>query len=159
MNPMLLVVLLAIGWVAITGGMTLANLALGVAIAGFVLFLLRDKMAQPLSPARAWAVILLALLFVKELLLSAVGVARLVLTPALGKRLRPAIIAYPLQARSDVEITLLANLITLTPGTLTVDVSPDRKRLYIHVLSLESEEKLIASIHDGFERRVMDIFL
>ena len=73
-------------------------------------------------------------------------------------RLRPAIIAFPLTARSDAEITLLTNLITLTPGTLSLDVSADRARLYVHALSLKSRESLISDIANGFEKKVVDVF-
>lgn len=98
----------------------------------------------------------LALLFVRELLLSALKVAWLAVSPKL--KLRPAIIAYPLTVTSDAEITLLANLITLTPGTLSVDVSSDRKTLYIHAIDVGDREALIGSIAGGFETRVLEAF-
>ncbi len=68
----------------------------------------------------------LALFFFTELLLSALRVAWLVMQPKLT--LRPRIIAYPLTVTSDAQITLLANMITLTPGTLSIELSPDRKK-------------------------------
>jgi multicomponent Na+:H+ antiporter subunit E len=158
MNTALLVVALAIGWIAITGGLTLPNLVLGAVVAGFVIYLLRHWLVRPIAFWRFGKVIGLALLFVRELLLSALGVAALVLAPDLKRRLRPAIIAFPLTARSDAEITLLANLITLTPGTLSLDVSADRARLYVHALSLKSRESLISDIANGFEKKVVDVF-
>jgi len=158
MNPSFLAAVLAIGWVAMTGGLSFANFVAGLAVACCVLFILRAQLAGRAGPARIVAVVGLGGIFVRELVLSALGVARLVLTPSLATRLKPAIIAHPLEAKSDREITLLANLITLTPGTLTVDVSPDKKRLFVHVLSLESEAKTIDAIKTGFERRVIEIF-
>ena len=56
---------------------------------------------------------------------------------------------------SDAQITLLANLITLTPGTLSVDVSDDRKTLFIHALDVPDREALIGRIAAGFETRVL----
>ena len=159
MNRAPLTVILAVGWVAITGSLSLLNLAFGLLIAALVTFILRDRLAQRSGLRRLAAAFRLALLLLWQLLLSALGVARLVVDPTLARRLKPAIINYPLQVKSDGEITLLANLITLTPGTLTVDVSPDRQRLFIHVLSLDDQEACVASIRSGFERRVMDIFL
>ena len=79
----------------------------------------------------------LLLLFTRELILSALRVAWLAVQPRL--RIRPAIIAYPLTVTTDAQITLLANLITLTPGTLSVDVSDDRKTLYVHAIDIEIE--------------------
>ena len=65
---------------------------------------------------------------------SAVRVARDVLSPRL--RVRPGVVAVPLDARTDLEITLFANLVSLTPGTLSLDVSPDRRTLYVHAMDL-----------------------
>src|SRR5690606_38861513 len=100
----------------------------------------------------------LAALFVYELFLSAVRVGVLVARPNLRAHLKPAIIAFPLTVTSDREITLLANLITLTPGTLSIDVSEDRKVLYVHAISVEDREALIRDIASGFEARVMEVF-
>ena len=90
-------------------------------------------------------------LFVRELVLSALQVAWLVIQPKL--KLRPGFIAYPLTVTSDAQITLLANLITLTPGTLSVDVSDDRKTLFIHALDIPDREALGGRIAAGFETR------
>ena len=79
--------------------------------------------------------------------------AWLVVQPKL--RLRPGIIAYPLTVTTDTQIALLANMITLTPGTLSVDVSRDRKVLYIHAIDIADREVLIGRIAAGFETRVL----
>jgi multicomponent Na+:H+ antiporter subunit E len=72
--------------------------------------------------------------------------------------MNPGIVAVPLDATSDAEITLLANLITLTPGTLSVDVSSDRKVLYVHVMFVTDADLFRRQVKEGFERRVMEIF-
>ena len=97
----------------------------------------------------------LAGFFIKELILSALQVAWLVVQPKL--RLRPGIIAYPLTVTTDLQITLLANMITLTPGTLSVEVSHDRKSLFIHAIDIESREALIGNIAAGFETKVLRV--
>ncbi len=94
-------------------------------------------------------------LFSKEVVLSALSVAWLVVQPR--PRLRPGIIAYPLTLTSDAGITLLANMITLTPGTLSVDVSPDKKTLYIHAIDIDSRDRLIGRIAAGFETKVLGV--
>ena len=71
---------------------------------------------------------------------------------------KPGIFAFPLTVDRDFEITLLANLITLTPGTLSVDVSEDRKTLYVHALDCSDPEAVKRSITEGFERRIMEAF-
>ena len=69
--------------------------------------------------------------------------------------IRPGIVAYPLSLQNDVLITLLANMITLTPGTLSVEVSPDRQFLFIHFLDVADVEEEIRIIKDGFERYLL----
>jgi multicomponent Na+:H+ antiporter subunit E len=158
MSPVLLAIILALGWVAITGGFSLGNLGLGVVVAAMVIVLFRHQLSRPLSIRRPIAALSLAATFVLELLLSSLAVARLAVTPALRSRLAPAIIAFPLTAKSDAEITLFANLITLTPGTLALDVSADRRSLYIHVLVLRDKDALIRSLAANLERRVIEVF-
>jgi multicomponent Na+:H+ antiporter subunit E len=100
----------------------------------------------------------LALLFFYELILSAWRVAVLVASPNMHSKLKPAIFAYPLTVTTDQQITLLANLITLTPGTLSVDVSEDRSVLFVHALEFVDKEAMIRSIRDGFEARIIEVF-
>ena len=71
--------------------------------------------------------------------------------------MKPAIIGYPLEAKTDIEITLIANCITLTPGTLSLDVSEDKSLLYIHCMYVDSKEEVIQSIKQGFEKRILEI--
>jgi len=92
-------------------------------------------------------------LLVSELILGALKVAWLVIQPR--RRLHPAIIDYPLTVTSDAQITLLANMITLTPGTLSIDVSDDRRTLFIHAIDVTDREKLIGTIAAGFETKVL----
>jgi multicomponent Na+:H+ antiporter subunit E len=66
-------------------------------------------------------------------------------------------VRVPLDAESDLEITLLANLISLTPGTLSLDVSDDKKVLYVHSMYIEDKEEFIHGIKNGFERRLLEL--
>lgn len=154
MNPGILTLLLAIGWAAATGNFAFANLLFGALIGGVCLFLIRGQIGGRRFWHRALRVMSLAWLFVLELITSAVRVGLLVLRPRLD--LHPALIAFPLTATRDVEITLLANLVTLTPGTLSVDVSADRKFLLIHAIDVSDREALILSIREGLEKKVME---
>lgn len=70
--------------------------------------------------------------------------------------LKPGIIAYPLEAKSDLEIVLLNNLLVLTPGTLGVDLSPDRRTLYIHIIDVPDPDIARQKIKDGLERRLLE---
>jgi multicomponent Na+:H+ antiporter subunit E len=67
------------------------------------------------------------------------------------------VVAVPLDAESDVEITLLANLVTLTPGSLSLDIAPDRSCLYVHAMFVDDVEQLRRDVKEGFERRVLEL--
>ena len=158
MNFALLVLVLALAWAAITGVFSLLNLLLGGAIGAAALWLIRSRVAPPTLFIRFRRIVSLAILFFYELAHSALRVAALVVSPNIKARLNPAIIAFPLTAKSDYEITLLANLITLTPGTLSVDVSEDRKYIYVHAIDAPNREELIRDIATGFEAKIIEVF-
>jgi len=158
MNFALVVIVLALVWVTITGNFNELNLLLGAAIGASALWFVREQIARPDLLRRIRRVLALVLLFFYELALSAVRVAILVLSPDLKSKLKPGIIAFPLTAKTDHEITLLANLITLTPGTLSVDVSEDRKFIYVHAISVPDKEALIKDIATGFEAKIIEVY-
>jgi len=97
----------------------------------------------------------LILYFLWEVVLANVRVAICVLSPL--RNLKPGFVAIPLAAKTDAEITFLANMITLTPGTLTVDVSDDRKTLYIHSIFAEDPKAVRDQIKHNFERRLLRV--
>lgn len=149
-------ILLALSWAAVTGSFSVVNLAFGFVLGTGVLFMIREQVGGSSYFKRTGRVVGLILMFLKELALSAWRVAVLVSRPKLD--VSPGIIAFPLTVDRDFEISLLANLITLTPGTLSVDVSEDRKILYVHCVDLPDPEATIADIRDGFERKIMEAF-
>jgi len=156
MIALLLNLLLAIAWATVTGSASPHNLLFGFVLAALCLSVVREPYGSKGYLRRSWAIVHLALLFLKELVISALRVAVTVLTP--NMRLRPGIFAFPLTVARDFEITLLANMITLTPGTLSVDVSDDRKTLYVHALDCADPEATKRDIANGFERRIMEAF-
>lgn len=158
MNTALLTLLIALGWALATGSFTLLNLLFGALVAAAGLFMIRDRVQTPRIMLRLRRVVSLTLLFVYELFISAIRVAVLVMRPDMHARLKPGIVAFPLTVETDAQITLLANLITLTPGTLSVDVSDDRKVLYVHAVTVDDREALIADIAGGFEKKIMEAF-
>ena len=99
----------------------------------------------------------LVIFYIKELIIASIRVAYDVLTPK--KLMKPAVIALPLEAKTDLEITLLANFITLTPGTLSIDLSKDRKTLFIHEVYVSSGDvdRVKKQIKEGFEKKILKI--
>ena len=97
-----------------------------------------------------------ALFFLWELLLANLRVAHDVVTPR--HRMRPGVIAIPLHGETDLQIVLLANLLTLTPGSLSLDVSEDRRVLYLHAMYIDDVEAFRRRINDTFERRLLQVW-
>lgn len=148
--------LLALFWLAITGSFTPLNAIFGFVLALLCLYIVRERAGSSIARVRPDRVAVLALVFVKELVVSAWRVAMIVMRRDMA--LKPAIFAYPLTVDRDFEITLLANLITLTPGTLSVDVSDDRRHLYVHAIDGADPDQIIRDIHAAFERRILEAF-
>jgi multicomponent Na+:H+ antiporter subunit E len=157
-NFALLTIVLMLLWAAITGSFSGPNLLLGAVLGFAALWLGRERFGLPRGFRRLWPLTVLIGVFIYELLASAVRVAIIVLTPNLEEKLRPAIVAVPLRLKSDGQITLLANMITLTPGTLSIDVSDDKSVLYVHALMLEDRATLLAEIATGFEQHILAVF-
>jgi len=144
-------------WLAVTGSLTLANVIFALIVSTLALWLIRHQLPGGRNHwLRLGRVLSLVLLFFKELALSAWKVAVMVTRPKLD--VQPGIFAYPLTVTTDFEITLLANLITLTPGTLSVDVSADRKMLYVHAIDCSDIETAKNDIKNGFEKKIMEAF-
>jgi multicomponent K+:H+ antiporter subunit E len=91
-----------------------------------------------------------------DIVVANLAVAKLILGPT--KALQPGFIAYPLNLTGDLPITLLASTISLTPGTLSAEVSKDKEWLYIHALDLPNEQALIDEIKQRYETPLKEIF-
>lgn len=148
--------IMALIWAAVTGSASVHNLVFGFLLSALALGLIREQVNGVGYVTRTLRFMSLMVLFFVELAKSAWKVAVMVVSPRLN--LQPGIFAYPLRVERDFEITLLANLITLTPGTLSVDVSEDRKLLYVHAIDCSDIDGAIRDIADGFERKIMETF-
>lgn len=155
MSGLLWNILLALAWVAMNGEFTYQSFVVGFLLGFLILFFAQRGAGSPGYVRKVWQVAGLLVFFIKELVVANLRVAYDVLTP--GYRMRPGILAVPLDASTDLEITLLANLITLTPGTLSLDVSNDRRTLYIHAMYADDPEAVKRSIKHGFERRILEV--
>lgn len=146
--------LLAIAWMAVNGDFSLGGLVVGLVLGHLVLFLCRPLYGDAGFFRHLWGGIGFFFWFLKELWVSSVKVAKAVLSPGIGNR--PGIIAVPLDARTDAEITMVACCITLTPGTLSLDVSDDRQTLYVHAMFIDDPEALKRETKETMERRILE---
>lgn len=104
---------------------------------------------------RTWAAMSLAGAFVVDLLSSSLVVARIVLAPR--RRNRPAIVAVPVDARTEWGVALFAYLVSLTPGSTCLHVADDRRTLYVHFLDAPDAEARAAGIKALYERRILQL--
>ncbi len=155
MTSLLANLLLALVWGAMTADFSLANLAVGFCLSFVALYASQRVLGPSRYVLRVGRVIAFLGFYLWELIMSNVRVAIDVVTPR--TRARPGVVAVPLDARTDAEITLLANLITMTPGSLTLDVSDDRKVLYVHSMFVEDPDAVRRRLKGSFERRVLEI--
>lgn len=146
---------LAFGYMAVQGQFTFSGLLIGFALGYGALWI-----TQPLYSASRYFQLFpktarLLGYFLVELILSNLRVLWDVVTPRHISR--PGIVGIPLSAKTDMEILMVANMISLTPGTLSVDLSEDRRTLFVHVMFLDDPERFRRSIKEGLEKRILEV--
>lgn len=149
---------LATMWVLLWGEVTAPNVVNGLLI-GFALAWLvpPSTLGDDHVTVRPVAALSFAWWFLKALVGSNVAVAKEVVAPADRSGIRPAIVGVRLRTRSGRLATVIANAITLTPGTMTVDARGRPAVLFIHVMSYEDRDAVVADVVD-LERRVVAAF-
>lgn len=149
--------LLALAWAVSTGLFTVPNFVVGFVVGYFILMFAQKAIGPSDYFAKVPQVVRFFLFYLGQMLLSNLRVAYDVVTPR--HHMKPGVIAVPLDVETDAEITLLANLITLTPGTLSLDLSSDRRVLYVHAMYIDNGDVELArrQIKEGLERRVLEV--
>ena len=149
-------ILISLLWALLTGQLSVGNLATGFLLGYLALTLLYPSPDQK-NPYfhKSMQLVRFTLLFLRELLVSTWRVAQDVVKPL--PFMRPGVIGIPLDAETDLEITMLANIISLTPGTLSLDVSPDRKTLYIHAMYVLDPDDLRREIKERLEQPLLKL--
>lgn len=141
-------------WTLITAGYGQSNFFVGYVLGYFVLSLTR-----PFGKTRYFSalrsVLWLFCVFFYEMIISVGQVAWDVLTPR--DLSDPDIIHVPLDIKGDLAIMILANMVSLTPGTLSLDVTPDKKFLIIHAMFAHDREAVIKTIKNRLEKPLMKI--
>lgn len=147
--------LLSFIWVALTGSMYYSNFLFGFLLGFFILWVMNLNEGDQRYFNRVPKTLGLMLYFIYEMLVANLQVAYDVITPKYF--FKPGIVRYPLEATSDLEINLLSTMISLTPGTLILDISEDKKSIFIHVMYLKNKEQFIKQIKNGFEKKLLEI--
>lgn len=155
MNLFLLNVLLAIGFMIVLDSFTLQSLMAGFAVGFGALWLTRPLYSDISYFRRSATILRLLIFFAKALFVSNLRVLWDVITPS--QISRPGIIRLSLDASTDLEIMMVANLISLTPGTLSIDLSENRRYLYVHVMFLDDVDAACRELKQGLEQRVLEV--
>lgn len=152
---LILNLLIGVIWMFLSESYSFASFLVGFVIGAALLFLLNRFIPDSFYFKQVKSILYLIFLFIKELILANIEVLKWVYKPRLD--FQPGIIALPIDVKKNWEITLLANLITLTPGTLSVDVSRDQRFIYIHAIDLPDVNKTIVGIKDSFEKAIREV--
>ncbi|WP_062350303.1 Na+/H+ antiporter subunit E [Bacillus kwashiorkori] len=153
----LLNLFIAFVWMFLKVSYDPATFIIGYLIGLVLIYLMHKSFAARFYLSSIWAVIYLILLFLKELIVANFSVLKIVLKPNMD--FQPGIFAYKTILEKDWEITLLSNLITLTPGTLVVDVHEENneKILYIHAIHVPDVDDAIEGIKSSFEKAILEV--
>ncbi|MFQ3542693.1 Na+/H+ antiporter subunit E [Halobacillus rhizosphaerae] len=148
-------IIIAVMWMFLSESYSFSTFFVGFLLGMALLFVFQRFIPDSFYMIRVWKVIKLILLFVRELVLANVDIVKLVYKPKLD--IQPGIFALPIELKSNWEITLLANLITLTPGTLSIAVSEDHRTIFVHAMDVPDVEESINEIKDTFEKAIMEV--
>ncbi|MBS4059347.1 MAG: Na+/H+ antiporter subunit E [Bacteroidetes bacterium] len=148
---------LAFIWLTLTMKFELVNFIFGFAAGFLVLWFVNRKKTDEYRYIHFMPRLLsFLLLFTKEVIKGSIRIGYDIVTP--HHYMHPGIIAVPLDAKTDLEITLLANSITLTPGTTSIALSDDRAYLYVYNVYLEEDvQKSIDEIKNGLEKKLLEV--
>lgn len=147
--------LIALVWMALNNTWDVVSFIIGYLIGLLLIFILRRFFPNEFYGRKLWAVVKLILMFFSELLKSSVMVLGHIIRPKLN--INPAILTHETDLTSDWELTLLSTLMTLTPGTVLIEVSREQHLVYIHAIDIQDAEELSAHIRDTFEKAIKEV--
>lgn len=152
----LLSLTLFLAWVVMNQSLSAGNIVLALVFAIALPKLFAGFMVDPPRIRRPAVVARLFIVVLYDIVMSNVEVARRILGPE--SNITPRFVWVPLDIRDPHGITALAGIITMTPGTLSSDLTDDRSHLLVHAFNVDDEQALIASIKDRYETPLREIF-
>lgn len=127
----------------------------GFIIGIFIIFFMHRFFNQQFYLRRLFMAAKLILIFIYEIFQSSIIVLKQILSPKLN--LTPGIITYKTELKTDGEVTTLALLLTLTPGSVVMEVSPEGNVLYIHAIDVENSKEFLFQSLKKFEKAIMEV--
>jgi multicomponent Na+:H+ antiporter subunit E len=155
--PMQVLINLLIGivWVFLQDDWSVLTFFSGYLFGLLVLFILRRYLPTKFYLVTLIAIVQLFLVFIIELFTSSILVIRQVIRPRIN--ITPGIFTLETELEGDLEITLLALLLTLTPGSVVVEVSSDSKRFYIHAMDIPESSDSVLQSKNKFEKAIKKV--
>jgi len=155
LGHMLLNVVLGVIWCFLVEDFRASTFVVGYLVGALVMYGSRRMLGEVMFFRKTVVLVKLLAVFLRELVVANVQVAWWILRPRL--RVQPALIRVPITLETDAAITALAGMISLTPGTVTVDVAPDRRSLDVHCLNVPDIEATRQSIQTMFEQPLREL--
>lgn len=152
---MLLNLLIGVLWMLLHDRWDANSFAIGYLVGMMIIFGLRRFFPHPFYGKRLWAILKLVYLFIRELVKATVVVIRQVTKPRLD--IQPGIFKFNTILQNEWEITLLSMLITLTPGSVVMEVAPDENLVYVHAMDAEEYEKGVLASKAIFEKAIREV--
>lgn len=147
--------LIALIWMFLQNSYLLTTFVFGFIIGLFILFVLRRFFEYDFYFRRVFAFVKLVGVFLIEMIKANVDMIKVVLQPRLKNK--PGIIAVETELETEIEIATLAALITLTPGTVSMDFSADGRTIFVHSIDVDDRDEIIADIRNNFEKAIMEV--
>jgi len=127
----------------------------GYIVGIFVIFSLRRYFKKKFYLKIFYAIIKLLFIYIKELISSSILIIQQILRPKLN--IEPGIFSFETKLKGDYEITLLALLINLTPGSVILEVSHDNKEFLVHTIDMPVSSKMVKQALKTFEIAIMEV--
>ncbi|WP_438971305.1 Na+/H+ antiporter subunit E [Methylophaga sp.] len=154
-HPLLSIVLWII-WLLLNNTIAAGHILLGALLAVFIPWFSAGFWQEKVTIKRPWLMVKYIFVVIYQIIVANIMVARLILTNQ--NKLQPGFLYVPLELTSPIAISLLANTISLTPGTVSCDLTDDKKSLLIHALHITDADATVAEIKQSFEKPLKEIF-
>ncbi|PAV25783.1 multisubunit potassium/proton antiporter PhaE subunit [Tamilnaduibacter salinus] len=142
-------------WLMLAGA-SAGYVVLGLLLAWILPLVTRGFWPDTPRIKKPWKLLPYTLKVILDIIIASLTVARLVLS--FRRKPQPAFVCYPLTLTDPMGITMLASTISLTPGTVSADVSDDHRVLLIHAVDVSDDQELIEDIHDRYEKALLEVF-
>lgn len=147
---------LFVAWLLLNQSLSVGHMALGALLAWALPWILERFREDRPRIRRPGAIVRLGAIVLYDIVMSNIEVARRILGPE--SAIRPRFVWVPLDIRDPHGIAALAGIITMTPGTLSSDLTDDRRHLLVHAFNVDDEVALVESIKTRYEAPLMEIF-